>query len=305
MTKDGDIVTSADFVNRYTVEGEDSVVINGTKELIGKELSDGEFTFELKDKADGTIFSVKNENGTFKFVLNYTEADVGKVFEYELYEVNDGAERVTYDESVYNVVVTVSDDQNGNIITEATITKDGIETTECSFTNVYTPKPDDITVNINVNKVVENIGAGEIGPEGFEFILENIATGEKTSVFSDENGNAMFTLAYSEADIGNRYSYKVYEINDGRENVTYSDVVYNITVSVTLGEDNKLYATVLNGEEATDDAVCEFVNVYNELPPAKPGDTSKTITWMIVLISSACGLSVAYAYGKKKEEDEE
>ncbi len=296
---------NVNVVNRYTVEGEEEVVINGTKELIGKDLKDGDFTFELKDKSDGTIISTKNEGKLFSFVLVYTKDDAGKVFEYELYEVNDGAERVEYDTSVYTVKVTVNDDGNGGIITEYVIMKDDAEVSDVKFTNVYTPKPTDITININVDKIVENIGVGEVGPSGFEFVLENVATGKTVSAISDENGKAMFTLAFGEENIGGVYSYKVYEVNGGMEYMTYSDMVYDINITITLGEDNKLYATITNEGEAVSEAVCEFVNIYNQTPPAKPGDTSKTVLWVIVLISSACGFTAAYVYGKKKKEDEE
>jgi pilin isopeptide linkage protein len=128
---------------------------------------------------------------------------------------------------------------------------------------------------------------------------------EKHFAVSDVDGKATFNLVFSESDIGKTYSYKVYEVNDGRENVEYSTVVYDVTISITLGDDNKLYATVTKGEETVDKAVCEFENIYNETPPAKPGDSAKTVLWTIALGISAFGFAATMYYGKRKKEEQD
>ena len=305
MTKNGNVATTAEFVNSYEATGREEVVINGTKELIGKELVDNDFTFVLENKADGTKVNKQNVNGKFEFILEYTEKDIGKTFEYELYEMNGGDHRMEYDSAVYVVVVTVSDDADGGIVVSYEMTKDGENVTEAKFRNVYTPKPDDITVDIGIDKTVENLGTEAIGPEGFEFVLEAVESGEKSLVVSDENGKAKFTLTFGEADIGKIYTYKVYEVEGNVEDVIYSTAVYEISISVSLGEDNKLTAAVTKNGAAVDNAECEFENVYDKTPPPKPGDTSKTIVWTIVLVASGVGCYSTYSRGKKKEEEEQ
>lgn len=41
------------------------------------------------------------------------------VYEYTISEKNDGQKNVTYDETVYNVTITVTDNGKGNLIAEA------------------------------------------------------------------------------------------------------------------------------------------------------------------------------------------
>ena len=129
-------------------------------------------------------------------------------------------------------------------------------------TNTFVPKSEDAVVDIHVKKTVKSTGAETISPEGFEFVLENVTDETKYTVKSNEKGLAVFTLTFTEEDAGKVYDYVLAEINDGRENVTYSTSVYEFQITVASGSDGKLTATVSHANEVLEEVVAEFENIY-------------------------------------------
>ncbi|MCU9534090.1 Spy0128 family protein [Streptococcus sp. CSL10205-OR2] len=102
------------FANTYTPI-ETKVVIKASKSLVGRDLKEEEFTFELKDQNGQVISTAKNKaNGTVTFndlIFNETG-----VFHYTVSEIQGNAEGVTYDNTVYPVTITVTDDGKGNLL---------------------------------------------------------------------------------------------------------------------------------------------------------------------------------------------
>ena len=136
------------FTNTYKAEG--STTIEGTKELTGRSLIDGEFTFILEELGDSGRFSQKavtaNSSGRFSFDLAYDQDDIGKTFVYRVSEYvpyNSGATGIDYDESVFDVTVTVEDNGNGTLKVTRTIRKRGQDVRTCDFVNsvIATPTP--------------------------------------------------------------------------------------------------------------------------------------------------------------------
>lgn len=135
---------SITFNNTYTAQP--TSVSLGTGKLIeGRALAAGEFTFKLAD-ADGNEISTatNEENGavTFDTITYDTPGD----YTYTITEVapqdtdpfTDGIQNngVTYDESVYNATVKVTDNGKGNLTAQITYsTEDG---TAPLFVNTYT-----------------------------------------------------------------------------------------------------------------------------------------------------------------------
>ena len=139
------------FVNSYQISGEAQVTLEGTKTLTGRELVDGEFTFELYE-TDETftvsaepIKTTENKNGKFQMVLNYTTENVGSTFYYVVKEQNAGQtiDGVTFGNAVYNVTVSVLDDGVGGIRTETVMTDGNTDVSSLDFTNDYTPDDPD------------------------------------------------------------------------------------------------------------------------------------------------------------------
>lgn len=270
---------SIKFRNRYEIVGGDTVTLEGTKTLHGRDMVDGEFTFELY-QTDETFAAfgqaeqtTTNAEGAFAFNIQYTAADAGSTFYYVVKEMHAGTtvDRVTYDPSVYNVTVTVRDDGKGGINAAAAIQKNGEDAASIDFVNTYTPRPSDISVDITAQKTVVNTGSERIGPAGFAFLLESMTTGETLSARSDAAGAAVFTLHFGEQDIGNAYTYKLTERNEQKANVQYSNAAYVITVTVSLDADNNLVAALTVNEAAVTAVVAAFENVY-DYTPTPPDD---------------------------------
>ena len=122
----------ATFTNAYETTPAD-VTITAHKELLGATLTDGQFAFQLTGMGSD-LRATNDAQGNVAFPhLLLTELGT---YTYELCELNDGQEGVTYDERVYVVTVTVTDDGLGHLSAEVTTdAADGALT----FTNTYTP----------------------------------------------------------------------------------------------------------------------------------------------------------------------
>lgn len=122
----------ATFTNAYETTPAD-VTITAHKELLGATLTDGQFAFQLTGMGSD-LRATNDAKGNVAFPhLLLTEPGT---YTYELRELNDGQEGVTYDERVYVVTVTVTDDGLGHLSAEVSMdAADGALT----FTNTYTP----------------------------------------------------------------------------------------------------------------------------------------------------------------------
>lgn len=122
----------ATFTNAYEATPAD-VTIMAHKELLGATLADGQFAFQLTGMGSD-LRATNDAQGNVAFPhLLLTELGT---YTYELRELNDGQEGVTYDERVYVVTVTVTDDGLGHLSAEVSMdAADGALT----FTNTYTP----------------------------------------------------------------------------------------------------------------------------------------------------------------------
>lgn len=137
VTKDQKAVDSIVFKNTYAPITSANVQLGAIKKLEGKELSDGQFTFELKDE-EGNVVSKATNNE--KGMINFESVDFDKAgsYSYTLSEANDGQEGIQYDESIYDIVIHVEDDQQGHlVVTTCDITKDGEAQEAVIFTNEY------------------------------------------------------------------------------------------------------------------------------------------------------------------------
>ena len=137
VTQDKKEVDSIVFKNTYAPISSANVQLGAIKKLEGKELSDGQFTFELKDEEGNVVSKAKNNE---KGMINFKPIDFDKAgnYSYTISEVNDGQEGIQYDESIYDIVIHVEDDQKGHIVvTTCDITKDGEAQEAIIFTNEY------------------------------------------------------------------------------------------------------------------------------------------------------------------------
>lgn len=151
--------------------------------------------------------------------------------------------------------------------------------------------PEPVSVEVRVHKTVHNIGTESIGPEGFQFKLQNTQNDEVFPLTTDANGFASVTLPFSDADLGKNHTYLLQEINDGRENVTYSDQVYTIEITLSVNAQNQIVASARVDGQPVQQIVAMFENEYNAgivVPPT--GDDTPIARYLALMLISSAGL---------------
>ncbi len=145
---DGDIV----FQNRYKPITPVGVVVDGKKTFDGKVPEDGAFTFELYNATvlgeemviSGDAINTKTTtNGVFTFDrIGYSSLEnIGEHYYAVKEKIDDSATQIIYDTSVYFVKVTVSEDNDRNLVATTKIIKDGETVEQISFANETKPTP--------------------------------------------------------------------------------------------------------------------------------------------------------------------
>ena len=132
-SKGGKAADAVAFSNSYAPAATE-VKLGASKVLSGKDLKEGQFSFQLKD-ADGKVLqTAKNAaDGTVGFeAISY---DKPGAYRYSISEVNDAQKNVTYDAAEHQVTVMVTDDGAGHLV--ATVTYGG--DVAPVFKNTYTP----------------------------------------------------------------------------------------------------------------------------------------------------------------------
>ncbi len=307
--------TTVTFQNQYKA-ADAKVTITGTKELENRDLMGDEFAFLLQEANED--FTVKT-GGDSKQAVNaadksftFEELTFGEVGTYYYVVTEDDtvdAERITFDDSVYGVTIVVTDDGNGKLKADTTIEKQGQNVDEITFKNIFTPKPEDIFVDIIVNKTVLDWSIAQVGhgTDGFLFQLENVKTKDKLTQLSGQDGKALFSLPFTEKDINQTYEYKLTEVPGDDIYMIYSEASYTIKVKITLNENNKLAATVTMDGKTTDNAVAAFENIYAPdgfLPEggAPTGDNTNAGLWMALMMMSS-GLAAILCFFRKRRRE--
>ena len=99
------------FNNKYEAKGT-TASIGAVKRLTGKDLKDGQFTFQLKDENGKVIDEAKNDKaGAISFKA--LEFDKAGTYKYTISEVNDKQKEIKYDTSEKTVTITVKDSGDG------------------------------------------------------------------------------------------------------------------------------------------------------------------------------------------------
>lgn len=285
-------VTSGEteFKNVYTAEPVESSVtdkIDVTKSLTGRDLAAGEFSFALlevvgkEDKPVETVVNAADGKVTFS-PINYTE--IGQ-HTYKLCEVQGKAGGITYDDAVYTIVTTISDNGKGQLVAthELKDAKDDKDAESIEFKNAY---------NTNAAEAplagIKNLKAADVlTPADIAGKFTFTVTGEKgapmpasTSVHNDADGKVdfgkiSFTLDDLNKALGDKpekrehtFTYTVTE--SGEVAGVTNDAKPSRTVSFTVTDDGKGKLSI--SREPDGNAAFTFTNTYS----VKPVETSVT-----------------------------
>lgn len=143
--------------------------------------------------------------------------------------------------------------------------------------------------DVRVHKTVNCVGAQNVGPEGFTFVLTDAQTGQTFTMTTDASGYASVKLPLADHQIGRAYTYRLAERNDGRANITYSDKVYTIAVTLSVRENRIVADLTLDGAPVSA-ILAEFENTYNAgvVLPDTGDDTCVLLYAVMLLVSGAC-----------------
>lgn len=300
----------AAFTNVFDVK-EAEWDLRGTKNYEDKTgshpLSSGMFQFELTAKTEGapmpanTVGSKTTANvdatGRFAFEqVTFDENDVNadktpKSYEYELREVNNGVNGMTYDGTVWHITVTASLNEAGEVVFSVQNTREGqtaVPGETISFSNTYEATPATVQSFICGTKTLK--GRDSLDGEKFAFSL--------TQTSGPEGGCAGFSpevevgdLADSEAKSFNfgtatftkagTYVFEVREVAPDQPagGMTYDGHVYTVTVKIA-DQGGQLYvqSTTYSDEAARDVNAATFINTYRPADADYAGITvSKTL----------------------------
>ncbi len=144
VTRGEEQVKEIVFENAYEA-APTSIVFNAKKELVGRELKEGEFTFELRENGEVIGAATNDAEGKVVFeAVPYTE--VGSHI-YEIAEVKGSDSTITYDDAVYTVTVNVTDKDDSGAATGKLSAADwsygenGAPVFENTYTAPEEPKP--------------------------------------------------------------------------------------------------------------------------------------------------------------------
>lgn len=270
-----------EFKNVYTAEPVESSVtdkIDVTKSLTGRDLTAGEFSFELREiKGEDSelIETVKNAaDGKVTFsAIKYTE--IGQ-HTYKLYEVKGNAGGIDYDDAVYTIVTTIADNGKGQLVATHEL-KDAKDVKSIEFKNAYTTNATEASLAGIKNLQVDDA----LTPADITGKFTFTVTGEEgapmpasTSVHNDVDGKVdfgkiTFTLDDLNKAVGEKpekrehtFTYTVTE--SGEVAGVTNDAKLSREVSFTVTDDGKGNLRVSRKPDG--DAAFTFTNTYNVTP---------------------------------------
>lgn len=266
------------FTNTYSVQPVDSSVtdqVTVTKNLTGRDMTAGEFEFQLLDGTKVVATGTNNASGNVTLSpITYTKPGT---YNYTLCEVGGGSQKagVQYDGSTFAVTTTVTDKGDGTLSVAHKVDSDA---NTVGFTNSYTPAATSVT--LGASKV---LNGKSLDAEEFTFVLTDEGDKQVTAT-NDANGMVVFpAIQYGEAG---KYQYTIAEVKGDESDVTYDESEYAVTVTVEDNGEGSLVATVAyEGGNAP-----VFTNTYNAPEaPASPGDGPASVVETLVSGSAKTG----------------
>ena len=267
------------FTNQYQAAPTDAQ-LSANKQLSGRDLKTGEFSFELKNDKGELLETVTNDKDgkiTFK-KLTYTAVGT---YQYTITEKDTKLGGVKYDTKVIKATVTVTDNGAGKlVVTVSYDTKDRV------FNNTYTADSVQATVEVTKKLVGRTLKANE-----FEFVLKD----ERGQVLQTKKNTADGSVNFDafEYKTTGTYHYTIAEKNTKLQGITYDKKVIKVTVTVTDDGNGHLVAKV-----SYDKNIKTFENRYT--PPKKGLPKTGTVIHTVAIFIGLIVLVGAVYLIKKK-----
>ena len=244
------------IVNPKDKPKETKATIELDKTLTGRDLKDGEFSFELYEGAT-KLQTVTNKNGKVTFApIEYTEKGEHT---YTVKEVAGNTPGITYDKTDKQVTVKVKKDGDN-------LKADVAYPDNKTFSNTYTA-PQPAKAKISASKILEG---AELKNGEFNFqLLDETGKVLQTKQNAADGTVAFDDISYSLEDAGKTFHYTIKEVipESKAKGMTYDEGSIDATVTVTKDDaSNTLKASVTYGDKTS------FTNklVTTSIPPTPP-----------------------------------
>ena len=244
------------IINPKDKPKETKATIELDKALTGRDLKDGEFSFELYEGAT-KLQTVTNKNGKVTFdPISYKEAGEHT---YTVKEVVGNTPGITYDTTEKQVTVKVTQDGQA-------LKADLVYPENKTFNNTYTA-PQPAKAKISASKILEG---AELKNGEFNFqLLDETGKVLQTKQNAADGTVTFDDISYSSEDAGKTFHYTIKEVipESKAKGMTYDEGTIDVTVTVTKDDaSNTLKASVAYGEKKS------FKNTFvtSEIPPTPP-----------------------------------
>ena len=277
---DGDAAFA--FTNTYNVKPVETSVteqITATKFLTGRDMAEGEFSFELVEGGDkdAKVVATGKNAADGKITMSAVKYDKAGTHAYTLREVNGGttSKGVTYSDAKFTIVTTITDNGDGTLSAQHVL-----KNAEAAiFKNTYNVTPLETELDFGLSKAID----GRDWTDGDEFSF-TITAPEGTplpdpatvtvSKRDAKDGIAAIKFGKIHYAAAGTYKYEIRENAGSTVGMTYDAHVATAEVTVTEDSDGTLTANVTKKENG------RFTNTYRtELDYAAAGGLklSKTL----------------------------
>ena len=255
---DGDVAFT--FTNTYNVTPVETSVtdqITANKVLTGRELKEGEFSFELVEGDKVVTTGTNAADGAI--TMGKVAYDKPGKHTYTLREVNGGttSKGITYSDTKYTIETTITDNGDGTL----SATHELKSATPATFKNTYSVTPLDAELDFDLSKVI----SGREWTDGDEFSftitapdgapLPDPAT-VTVSKHDAKDGIAAIKFGKIRYTAAGTYKYEIRENAGNTVGMTYDSHVATAEVTVTEDGDGDLTANVTKKENG------RFTNTY-------------------------------------------
>lgn len=259
---DGDVAFT--FTNTYNVTPVETSVtdqITATKVLTGRDMTEGEFSFELVEGEgeDAKVVATGKNAADGTITMSPVKYDKPGKHTYTLREANGGttSKGITYSDAKYTIETTITDNGDGTLKAEHVL-KDAEAAT---FENTYSVTPLDAELDFDLNKVI----SGRDWTDGDEFSftitapegapLPDPAT-VTVSKHDAKDGIAAVKFGKIRYTAAGTYTYEIRENAGNAAGMAYDGHVATAEVTVTEDGEGKLTANVTKKENG------RFTNTY-------------------------------------------
>lgn len=256
---DGDVAFT--FTNTYSVTPVKTSVtdqIAATKVLTGRDMAEGEFSFELVEGKDAKVVATGKNAADGKITMSPIEYTEAGTHAYTLREVKGNAGGITYSDAKYTIETTITDNGDGTLKAEHVLK----DTKPAEFKNSYSVTPIDAELDFDLSKAID--GRDWTDADKFSFTVtapEGTPLPDPATVTVSKkdakDGIAAIKFGKIHYTAAGTYKYEIRENAGSAAGMTYDAHVATAEVTVTDNGKGVLIANVTKKESG------RFTNKYH------------------------------------------